>query len=107
MEANVRKIKLNTGKSRDQEKARLDSRIRVQCSLVVNTRDALRGTKDIRSLRSKDQYEILAKNTGWDQKYRVHEEWARTRFEISYSWLEEFAKILRRNWNLNKNTCNV
>ena len=49
------------------------------------------------ALRGKHQCEILAVNTGQDQNDRVWKRWVRIKFEISHSWLEEFAKIFRRN----------
>ena len=49
------------------------------------------------ALRGKHQCEILAVNTGPDQNDKVWKRWARIKFEISYSWLEKFAKTSRRN----------
>lgn len=49
------------------------------------------------ALGGKHQCEILAVNTGQDQNDRVWKRWARIKFEISPSWLEEFAKTSRRN----------
>lgn len=43
-------------------------------------------------------------NTGRDHEDRPRKMRVRIRFEIRHPWLEKFAKILRRNWNLRKNT---
>lgn len=61
------------------------------------------GLRGFRSVRHKDQCEILVMNTGRDHEDRPRKMWVRIRFEIRHPRLEKFAKILRRNWNLRKN----
>ena len=83
MEENVSKSKPRTAKPEAKKRQGQSSCIRMCCSMVA--------------LRGKDQCETLAVNTGQDQKDRIWKKWARIRFEIRHSWLEGFAKILRRN----------
>ena len=77
----VSKIKPCRRKARESQDKR--SCMGMHCSMVA--------------LRGKHQCEILAVNTGQDQNDRVWKRWVRIKFEISHSWLEEFAKIFRRN----------